>query len=137
MSVGLVEKEGGEDVIKEFGVVITGSLAVRAPIDLQDLGLHDVLTVGAPLLPGQHEVAGVHGAGLGTARNPCRWWFGGGAFEDLPEHGKDFLLDVAPTMLWILILEEADEIVAEHLLQFYPISIVHDGEMLLVDVQVI
>lgn len=42
--VGLVQKQGAEDIIEECGVVSAGSLTVRVKVHLQDLGLHHSLS---------------------------------------------------------------------------------------------
>lgn len=42
--VGLIQKEGAEDIVEECGVVSAGSLAVRVEVHLQDLGLHHPLS---------------------------------------------------------------------------------------------
>ena len=43
LSFRFAEEEVGEDVVEEFRVVVAGSLAVRTPVDLQDLGGHGCL----------------------------------------------------------------------------------------------
>lgn len=43
--VGLIQKEGAEDIVEECGVVSAGSLAVRVEVHLQDLGLHYPLSI--------------------------------------------------------------------------------------------
>ena len=39
LSLSLPKEEGGEDIVEELGVVITGALAVRQPVEFQHLGL--------------------------------------------------------------------------------------------------
>ena len=53
------------------------------------------------------------------------------------EHLEDGLLDGCPGYLRILRLEVLDEVLAEHLLEVALVRVVHDGEVLLVDVQVL
>lgn len=58
--VGLVQKQGAEDIVEERGVVLAGSLAVRVEVHLQDLGLHHPLSIWMAV-PLEHEVNSIYG----------------------------------------------------------------------------
>ncbi len=118
---GNAQEQCFKHIVIEWGVIVAGPVAVRGKGDLQQFWLH-VLRV-------DHDVNPINGPGgvflhlrvFNTRRD-----------EDTSQHFFNFLMNLTPLMLLVMLFKVLYKLFIRNLLKILNVSIIHDCELSLI-----